>query len=199
MHRSLHRREKQAIAEHVSNVSQDVQKSIDRWCYSRLCVGMAVKGKIFGRKQLEQVGTLFTRDTILRWHRQLVANKWDCSGRISGALSNLGYNICDTTIGNILTRQRDRNDGAARRIASIISPRGLRAIICRSVKMSISNNRRRDCCAHPETWPVFRASLSKAGFRFDRVLASVIQRGTVNCRPKCSILFFDHTGLRHLT
>ncbi len=35
---------------------------------------LAVKGKILGRKQLEQVGTLFTPDTILRWHRQLVAN-----------------------------------------------------------------------------------------------------------------------------
>ena len=42
---------------------------------------LAVKGKILGRKQLEQVGTLFTPDTILRWHRQLVANKWDYSDR----------------------------------------------------------------------------------------------------------------------
>jgi putative transposase len=95
---------------------------------------LAVKGKLLGRKQLEQVGTLFTPDTILRWHRQLVANKWDYSDRkekksgrprirqvivdltvkfakenptwgydrISGALSNVGYNICDSTIGNIL-------------------------------------------------------------------------------------------------
>jgi hypothetical protein len=37
---------------------------------------LAVKGKLLGRKQLELVGTLFTPDTILRWHRQLVANKW---------------------------------------------------------------------------------------------------------------------------
>ena len=42
---------------------------------------LAVKGKLLGRKQLEQVGTLFTPDTILRWHRQLVANKWDYSNR----------------------------------------------------------------------------------------------------------------------
>ncbi|MDF1844300.1 MAG: integrase core domain-containing protein [Rubripirellula sp.] len=42
---------------------------------------LAVKGKILGRKQLEQIGTLFTPDTILRWHRQLVANKWDYSDR----------------------------------------------------------------------------------------------------------------------
>ena len=38
---------------------------------------LAVKGKLLGRKKLEQVGTLFTPDTILRWHRQLVANEWD--------------------------------------------------------------------------------------------------------------------------
>jgi putative transposase len=42
---------------------------------------LAVKGKILGRKQLEQVGTLLTPDTILRWHRQLVAQKWDYSDR----------------------------------------------------------------------------------------------------------------------
>jgi len=42
---------------------------------------LAVKGKILGRKQLSEIGTLFTPDTILRWHRQLVANKWDYSDR----------------------------------------------------------------------------------------------------------------------
>ncbi len=40
---------------------------------------LAVKGKILGRKLLEEVGTLFTPDTILRWHRKLVAKKWDYS------------------------------------------------------------------------------------------------------------------------
>jgi hypothetical protein len=34
-----------------------------------------------GRKALSEIGTLFTPDTILRWHRQLVANKWDYSDR----------------------------------------------------------------------------------------------------------------------
>ena len=38
---------------------------------------LAVKGKVLGRKRLEQIGTLFTPDTILRWHRFLVARKWD--------------------------------------------------------------------------------------------------------------------------
>ena len=40
-----------------------------------------MKGKVLGRKQLQLIGTLFTPDTILRWHRQLVANKWDYSDR----------------------------------------------------------------------------------------------------------------------
>lgn len=42
---------------------------------------LAVKGKILGRKVLDNVGTLFTPDTILRWHRQLIASKWDYSDR----------------------------------------------------------------------------------------------------------------------
>ena len=40
---------------------------------------LAVKGKVLGRKRLQDVGTLFTPDTILRWHRLLVAKKWDYS------------------------------------------------------------------------------------------------------------------------
>ena len=42
---------------------------------------LAVKGKILGRKMLEQVVTIVTPDTILRWHRELVAAKWDYSER----------------------------------------------------------------------------------------------------------------------
>jgi putative transposase len=42
---------------------------------------LAVKGKMLGRKTHEEIGSLFTLDTILRWHRQLVAKKWDYSGR----------------------------------------------------------------------------------------------------------------------
>jgi len=36
---------------------------------------------VLGRKMLEEYGTLFTPDTILRWHRTLVARKWDYSDR----------------------------------------------------------------------------------------------------------------------
>ena len=96
---------------------------------------LAVKGKILGRKALDKIGSLFTPDTILRWHRQLVARKWDYSDRkekkqgrprirqvivdltlkiakenptwgydrIQGELSKVGYQICDSTVANILT------------------------------------------------------------------------------------------------
>jgi len=38
---------------------------------------LAGKGKILGRKILKQMATIVTPDTILRWHRELVAAKWD--------------------------------------------------------------------------------------------------------------------------
>jgi putative transposase len=95
---------------------------------------LGVKGKILGRKLLLEIATIVTPDTILRWHRQLVAQKWDYSDRrrkrpgrpavsdevrqfvlqmardnpswgydrIKGALSNIGHEISDTTVGNIL-------------------------------------------------------------------------------------------------
>ena len=42
---------------------------------------LAVKGKAIGRKALMEVTTIVTPDTILRWHRELVAQKWDHSER----------------------------------------------------------------------------------------------------------------------
>ena len=40
---------------------------------------LAVKGKAVGRKELAQIATIGTPDTILRWYRQLVATKYDGS------------------------------------------------------------------------------------------------------------------------
>ena len=42
---------------------------------------LAVKGKSLGRKTLMELSTIVTPDTILRWHRELVAQKWDYSQR----------------------------------------------------------------------------------------------------------------------
>ena len=42
---------------------------------------LAIKGKVLGRKVLMEVAAIVSPDTILRWHRQLVAQKWDYSDR----------------------------------------------------------------------------------------------------------------------
>ena len=42
---------------------------------------LTVKGKVLGRKVFESIGTLFTPDVILRWHRLLAAQKWDDGDR----------------------------------------------------------------------------------------------------------------------
>jgi putative transposase len=42
---------------------------------------LAVQGHALGRKALLELTTIVTPDTILRWHRELVAQKWDHSAK----------------------------------------------------------------------------------------------------------------------
>ena len=93
---------------------------------------LAVRAKVVGRKLLGQLATLVTPDTLLRWHRELVAQKWNFvhrrrSGRprtkdevvslivrmaeenpgwgytrILGALSNMGFKVSRGTVANVL-------------------------------------------------------------------------------------------------
>ena len=42
---------------------------------------LAVKGKVLGRRRLAAVAGIVTPDTILRWYRQLVAQKYDGSNQ----------------------------------------------------------------------------------------------------------------------
>ena len=95
---------------------------------------LAAKAKGLGRKILAQVATLVTPETLLAWHRKLIAQKYDGSGkrapgrprtagviealvvrmaeenrdwgyrRIQGALSNLGHDIARSTIAQILAQ-----------------------------------------------------------------------------------------------
>ena len=93
---------------------------------------LARKAQALGRKVLNEIETLVTPDTLLRWYRELVASKWNYSHRrgpgrprvmktivdlifrmaldnpswgytrIRGALANLGYQVGRGTIANIL-------------------------------------------------------------------------------------------------
>jgi hypothetical protein len=95
---------------------------------------LAVKGNAIGRRALEDVATLVTPDTILTWHRKLIALMWTYKKRIrpgrppvmrqiadlavrmarenprwgytriQGALANLGHRVGRTTVANILKR-----------------------------------------------------------------------------------------------
>jgi len=50
---------------------------------------LAITGKALGRKALQETATIVMPDTILRWHRQLVAAKGNYSGYGTTALSEL--------------------------------------------------------------------------------------------------------------
>ena len=95
---------------------------------------LAVKAKGLGRKVLIELGTIVTPETLLAWHRRLIAQKYDGSKnrgpgrprkaeeietlvvrmanenrtwgyrRIQGALANLGHEIGRGTIAEILAR-----------------------------------------------------------------------------------------------
>jgi hypothetical protein len=45
---------------------------------------LAVLGKRLGRRLLTQFATVVTPDTILRWHRRLIAQKWTYARRQPG-------------------------------------------------------------------------------------------------------------------
>ncbi len=93
---------------------------------------LAAKAKGLGRKLLRELGTIVTPDTLLAWHRRLIARKYDGSTkrgpgrprvmetirelvvrmarenrswgytRLMGALSNLGHEVGRGTVANIL-------------------------------------------------------------------------------------------------
>src|SRR3954470_11950437 len=95
---------------------------------------LAARAKGLGRRALSQVATIVTPETLLAWHRKLIARKYDGTAgrgpgrprtqdhieslvvqmavenrdwgytRILGALSNLGHTIARGTVANILKR-----------------------------------------------------------------------------------------------
>ena len=92
---------------------------------------LAARAYRLGRQLLHEVATIVTPDTLLRWHRQLIARKWTYASvrssrrtvlaeiralvvrmaeenptwgytRIQGALDNLGHRVGRSTIARIL-------------------------------------------------------------------------------------------------
>ena len=92
---------------------------------------LAAKAKVLDRKTLERVATIVTPDTLLRWHRQLIALKWTYRrngpgrpgimkvireltvrmatenstwgyARIQGELKGLGHKVARSTVANVL-------------------------------------------------------------------------------------------------
>jgi hypothetical protein len=69
---------------------------------------LAVRGYRLGRRGLRQVATIVTPDTILRWHRQLIAGKWTwrmggavvsaCSRRIQLSFAKTGAPVSSVVI-----------------------------------------------------------------------------------------------------
>ena len=60
---------------------------------------LAVKGKILGRKILDQLATIATPETILRWHRELIARHWDdCQRRKSAGRPSTSPKIVELVL-----------------------------------------------------------------------------------------------------
>jgi len=129
----VHRQQQQAI-EYLRTENQVLRENLGK---KRILLNdnqrrrLAIKGKVLGRKALHQIATIVTPDTILRWHRQLVARKWTYARRspgragvlraiqrlvlrmaeenptwgytrIQGALKHVGHRVGRSTIARIL-------------------------------------------------------------------------------------------------
>jgi len=86
---------------------------------------LAVKGKSLGRKTLMELTTIVTPDTILRWHRTLVVQKWDYSKyRKSIGRPRVGQEIVDLVLRfarENLSWGYDRIQGALANLGHMIS------------------------------------------------------------------------------
>ena len=59
---------------------------------------LAVKAKALGRKILREVASIVTPETILAWHRKLIAQKWDYSNRRGPGRPRVMTSIVELTV-----------------------------------------------------------------------------------------------------
>jgi len=77
-------RQQQAVVEYLQTENQVLKEKFGK---KRILLNddqrrrLAVKAKVLGRKTLSEIATIVTPDTLLRWHRMLIAKKWDYSNR----------------------------------------------------------------------------------------------------------------------
>jgi hypothetical protein len=89
---------------------------------------LAAKGKDIGRKLLGQFASIVTPDTILRWHRRLVAQKW--THRPTGRTGRPGL---VREIGELIVRMaKDNPNWGYRRIQGRSETSGTRSRTTRS-------------------------------------------------------------------
>jgi putative transposase len=66
---------------------------------------LAIKGKVLGRKALAEICSIVTPETILRWHKNLIAEKWD----YSKCRKKFGRPHTDTEIVDLLVQMAKDN------------------------------------------------------------------------------------------
>ena len=75
-------REQQRVIEYLQAENQVLREKLGK---KRILLNdaqrrrLAVKGKALGRSALRDLACIVTPDTIMRWHRELIARKWDYS------------------------------------------------------------------------------------------------------------------------
>jgi hypothetical protein len=85
---------------------------------------LAVKAKVLGRQVLDEIETLVTPDTLLSWHRKLIAKKWTYARQGAGR-PRVAQEITDLVIhmaGKNASWGYDRIQGALTNLGHIIAP-----------------------------------------------------------------------------
>jgi len=93
--------EQQRVIEYLRTESQILKEKLGK---KRILLDpdqrrrLAVKGKVLGRKTLIEIATIVTPDTILRWHRMLVARKRDYSNRRKPGRARIREEVVDLVL-----------------------------------------------------------------------------------------------------